>query len=163
MIRKSIWYLYHSLYLTGTEHRERKGNELSSPKVLRRVLWGLIPWLTAVPGLWSYFQHSASQAQGQTLAGGVDSLFSLYWHRRARACLFPQCQCQHILEVIHFCRLHHNQPQHPHIMHHCQTPRLFDILVLVRSLEIKSHLIAKFRARTPCLRNWTMRGTICVC
>lgn len=44
-------------------------------------------------------------------------------------------------------------------MHHCQTPWLLDISVPVRGLEIKSHLIAKLRARTFCLRKWTRRGT----
>lgn len=46
-------------------------------------------------------------------------------------------------------------------MHHCQTPWLLGILVPVRGLEIKSHLIAKPRARTPCLRKWTVMLTLC--
>lgn len=43
-------------------------------------------------------------------------------------------------------------------MHHCQTPWLPGILVPVRGLEIKSHLIAKPRARTPRLGRWRRRG-----
>ena len=35
------------------------------------------------------------------------------WHRRAGVPSLPTPrQCQHIQEVIHFCRLHGNQPQH---------------------------------------------------
>lgn len=44
-------------------------------------------------------------------------------------------------------------------MHHCQTPWLLDISVPVSSLEIKSHLIGEPRARTACVREWTLRGT----
>lgn len=45
-------------------------------------------------------------------------------------------------------------------MPHCQSPWLLDLLVPVRSLEIRSHLIVPLRARMAFLRKWTVRGTI---